>query len=120
MPRTIDAYTRSTAMRTALALIAALPLAACGAESLSRDPFGDAASTGCGGDQTAWRPGCATARNVAAMADNPRDLDTPRGEAPRDSMRRDALISGYNRSGASGEPRAGGQAAPTSGGRSEP
>ena len=108
--------------RLALALIALLPLAACGTDGLARDPFGDAASS-CGesrAGQEAWLPGCATKRNIAALAEHPGDLDTPRGEAPRDSMRRDAVISGYARSSASGEPRAPSQPVPASGGRKEP
>lgn len=120
MMRNIDSSSGSRgALRAALALIALLPLASCGADSLARDPFGDAAA-GCGGHQGAWLPGCATKRNIAALAEHPGDLDTPRGEAPRDSMRRDAVISGYTRSSASGEPRAPSQAVPASGGRKEP
>lgn len=45
-----------------------------------------------------WRPGCATRRNLAALAENPRDLERPRQEAPRDAMRRDAVISQYGQS----------------------
>jgi hypothetical protein len=106
-------------LRVALALIALLPLAACGAGSLAQDPFGDA-TVECGDDYGAWRPGCATKRNIAAQAEHPADLHTPRGESPRDSMRRDALISGYTGSSAGGEPRAPAQPAPPSGGRKEP
>jgi hypothetical protein len=105
--------------RVALALISLLPLAACGGGTLAQDPFGDAAAE-CGDDHGAWRPGCATKRNIAALAEHPGDLDTPRGEGPRDSMRRDALISGYARSSAGAEPRAPAQPAPASGGRKEP
>ena len=45
-----------------------------------------------------WRPGCATRRNLAALAEDPRDLERPRQEAPRDAMRRDAVISQYGQS----------------------
>jgi type IV pilus biogenesis protein CpaD/CtpE len=45
-----------------------------------------------------WRPGCATRRNLAALAENPRDLERPRQETPRDAMRRDAVISQYGQS----------------------
>jgi hypothetical protein len=45
-----------------------------------------------------WRPGCATRRNLAALAENPRDLERPRQEAPRDAMRRDGVISQYGQS----------------------
>jgi hypothetical protein len=45
-----------------------------------------------------WRPGCATRRNLAALAENPRDLERPRQEAPRDAVRRDAVISEYGQS----------------------
>ena len=90
--------------RTALVLIAVAPLAACGVDTLARDPFGDAAAR-CGDRPREWLPGCATQRNLAAMADKPADLDKPRREGARDSMRRDALFSGYNRSASGGEPR---------------
>ena len=106
-------------LRVALALALLLPLAACGAGTLSQDPFGDAGA-GCGDEHRAWRPGCATRRNIAALAEHPRDLDKPRGEGPRDSMRRDALISGYTGSSAGAEPRAPAQAATASGGRKDP
>jgi type IV pilus biogenesis protein CpaD/CtpE len=43
----------------------------------------------------AWRPGCATRRNIAALAAHSDDLDHPRQEAPRDAMRRDAVFSRY-------------------------
>ncbi len=46
----------------------------------------------------AWRPGCATHRNLAAMAARPDDLYLARPEAPRDAMRRDAVIGNYARS----------------------
>ena len=99
---------RGLFLRTALALAMLLPLAACGGASFAEDPFDDAAS-GCGEQQRVWRPGCATERNIAAQAENTRDLDTPRGEFPRDSMRRDAMLSGYIGSSARSEFRAAGQ-----------
>ena len=117
--RNIDRSRRSKTVRAALALIALLPLAACGPGALTPDPFGDAAA-GCGDRPGAWRPGCATRRNIAALAEKPGDLDAPRGEAPRDSMRRDALISGYISNNASGETRAHSQPAPAGGGKKEP
>ena len=116
MMQNTDRSSRSKAARTALALITLMPLASCGASTFGQDPFADA-TTECGDDQRAWRPGCVTKRNIAASADHPGDLDTPRGEAPRDSMRRDALISSYARSGESREP---GQPAPASGDRKRP
>jgi hypothetical protein len=48
-------------------------------------------------DADTWRPGCATHRNMAAVAADPRDLTRARAEAPRDAMRRDAVIAGYAR-----------------------
>lgn len=106
-------------LRVALALVTLLPLAACGAGTLSQDPFGDAGA-GCGDDHRTWRPGCATKRNIAALAEHPRDLVKPRSEGPRDSMRRDALISGYTGSSAGAEPRTPAQPVPASGGRKDP
>jgi len=44
-----------------------------------------------------WRPGCATHRNIAAMAENPDDLYVSRRSAPRDAMRRDAVLGAYMR-----------------------
>ena len=119
MMQNIDRSIRAKTVRAALALIAPLLLAACGPGALTQDPFGDAAA-GCGDRPGAWRPGCATQRNIAALAEKAGDLDTPRGEAPRDSMRRDALISGYISSRASGEARTDSQPAPAGGGGKEP
>ena len=104
--------------RIALMLIALTPLAGCSGDPLAQDPFGDAAA-GCGDDPRIWLPGCATRRNIAALADNPADLDRPRREGARDAMRRDALFSGYTRS-SSGEPRGATQPAQASGGNREP
>jgi len=109
---------RSIKTRLAIVLTALLPLAGCGSDTLARDPFGDAAAS-CGDDPRIWLPGCATRRNIAALADNPADLDRPRREGARDSMRRDALFSGYNRS-SSGDPRGASQPAQASGGKREP
>ncbi len=51
---------------------------------------------GCGAEPEAgWRPGAATARNVAALAGNGDDLILPRRESPRDALRRDAAIGQY-------------------------
>ncbi len=119
MMRNIDTSQRSKMVRVALTLIALLPLAGCGAGTLAQDPFGDAAAE-CGDDHGTWRPGCATKRNIAALAEHPGDLHTPRGEGPRNSMRRDALISGYVGSSPGADPSTPAQPVPTSGGRKEP
>ena len=39
--------------------------------------------------------GCATQKNFAAMLEDPRDLDGPRPETPRDSSRRDVVFDKY-------------------------
>lgn len=119
MTQNTDAYPRQNTVRAVLALIALLPLVGCGSGTFDQDPFADAAAE-CGGDHDRWRPGCATQRNIAALADNPADLRTPRSEAPRDSMRRDALISGYVRSSPNAEPRAPIQPTPASAGEKQP
>ena len=119
MTRHIDAYSLTITVRAALVLIALLPLAGCGGGTFAQDPFADAAAE-CGSDRDRWRPGCATQRNIAALADNPADLRTPQSEAPRDSMRRDALISGYVRSSSNAEPRAPTQPTPASAGEKQP
>jgi hypothetical protein len=54
-------------------------------------------------DADTWRPGCATHRNMVAVAADPRDLTRARAEAPRDAMRRDAVIAGYARKRSEGE-----------------
>ena len=41
------------------------------------------------------RFGCATARNLAAMVAEPRDLVAPRGLDPRDNARRDAVLEAW-------------------------
>ncbi len=49
-----------------------------------------------GGEADAeWRAGAVTRRNIAALAENPDDLYLPRREAPRDAVRRDAVIGQY-------------------------
>lgn len=106
-------------LRLAPILIALMLLAGCGGGSLAQDPFGDAAAL-CRDEQQEWLPGCATNRNIAAVAERPRDLDTPRAESPRDSMRRDALISGYLKSSGGAEPRTASQPTPISLGGKEP
>jgi hypothetical protein len=103
---------------TGLALMAAAALGACGAD-FAHDPFGDGTED-CGGSLGAWKPGYATARNLAAQAENPADLATPRAEGPRDAMRRDALLSGYVGSRAIGEPKASAQPPATGGARKDP
>lgn len=52
---------------------------------------------GCGWGEAdpEWRPGAATRGNIAALAANPDDLYLPRREAPRDAVRRDAVIGHY-------------------------
>jgi hypothetical protein len=103
----------------ALALLVAASLGACGGD-FARDPFGDAGE-GCGdGSPSVWKPGCATARNIVAQAENPADLAAPRAEGPRDAMRRDALLSGYVRSSGSGEARASASPTATGGARKDP
>jgi hypothetical protein len=105
----------------ALALVTVAALWGCGRD-FAGDPFGDAGER-CGGPQSAWKPGCATARNIAAQAENPADLATPRVEGPRDAMRRDALLSGYVRSSAGSEPPRASPAQPlaaAAGGRKDP
>jgi pilus assembly protein CpaD len=42
-----------------------------------------------------WNHGCATQRNLAAMADNPADLVQPRGEAPVYAARRTVVLDRY-------------------------
>jgi type IV pilus biogenesis protein CpaD/CtpE len=49
------------------------------------------------GSADAWRPGCATHRNMATIAADRRDLIRARAEAPRDAVRRDAVIAAYAR-----------------------
>ena len=44
--------------------------------------------------------GCATQRNLAAMIDNPADLEQPRSEVPSDTARRTAVFAKYRK----GEP----------------
>lgn len=62
-------------------------------------------STSCEADaaKEAWRPGCATHRNLAVMAARQDDLHLARPEAPRDAMRRDAVIGNYARSSGSAD-----------------
>jgi type IV pilus biogenesis protein CpaD/CtpE len=50
-----------------------------------------------------WRAGCATRRNMAAIAEEPGDLYIPRPETPRDAMRRDSLFRNYGRAGSSSQ-----------------
>lgn len=101
-----------------LALLGTATLGACGGD-FAHDPFGDAGE-GCSARSGAWKPGCATARNIAAQVENPADLATPRADGPRDAMRRDALFSGYVRSNASGETKAPAQPASTGSARKDP
>jgi pilus assembly protein CpaD len=44
-----------------------------------------------------WNFGCASARNLAAMVDNPHDLVQPRGETPAYSGRRTTVLDKYHR-----------------------
>lgn len=54
-----------------------------------------------GNRSTPWPSfGCATMANLAAMIDDPRDLEVPRDEDPRDSARRAAVLEKYRQ----GEP----------------
>ncbi len=84
---------------------ALLTLAGCGSETITGDPFEEVVPS-CGpldAPDQPWRAGCATRRNLAALAANPQDLYLARRETPRDAMRRDAVISNYaqSRAGAS-------------------
>jgi type IV pilus biogenesis protein CpaD/CtpE len=65
----------------------------------------------------AWRPGCATHRNLTIMAARQDDLYLARPEAPRDAMRRDSVIGNYAQSSNSAAGPAGtpGAASPSSG-----
>jgi hypothetical protein len=117
MKRTFDTSGRlRPVVRAALALIAVLSLAACGGGTFAQDPFGDG-GRGCGDGLGAWQPGCATKRNIAAQAERAGDLERPRGEGPRDSMRRDAVFSGYVGASAKGERGASSQPTTTGEGR---
>jgi hypothetical protein len=86
-----------TALRAGAIAAALLSLTACSADMFESYPFGDN-SLSCNANSTGWRdwrPGCATERNVAAVAENPKDLRVPRGEGQRDSARRDGVLSSY-------------------------
>lgn len=92
----------------ALTLASVLSLTACGPEWL----------TGGGGRSCAlaatdaWRPGCATSHNIAALVDQPMDLRKPRRESSRDASRRAAVIETYR--------DAHGQTATATGGETRP
>ena len=47
--------------------------------------------------------GCVTGHNLAAVVANPSDLDVPRKDAPRDAVRREAVLQAYRAAGASYE-----------------
>ena len=100
----------------AAGLAAVLALTGCGSGSVLGEPFGEAAPS-CGpGSPTLdedWRAGCATRRNLAALAANPDDLYLARRETPRDAMRRDAVINNYAQSRANASPQAAGTASPS-------
>ena len=120
MQQSFDSCRRSRhTLRAALALIAILSLAACGGGTFAQDPFGDG-EPGCGDGRGAWQPGRATRRNIAALAERAGDLERPRGEGPRDSMRRDAVFSGYVGASAKGERGASSQPTTTNEGRRDP
>jgi hypothetical protein len=87
----------------AAALAAMAALAGCGDGFPDRDLLSAAAPLCSPAQQSAetWRPGCATRRNLAAIAAYPEDLYIARREGPRDAMRRDAVIAGYMQSRAS-------------------
>jgi hypothetical protein len=82
-----------------------LALGGCGGSFVGSDL--GLAGAGCTHPQErdGWRPGCATHRNMAAMAADPKDLTRARAEAPSDAMRRDAVIAAY-----AGKRSGGGQA----------
>lgn len=83
-------------VRAGLLMCVVLGLAACELEEPGAYSFGYGSAAPI---PERWQPGHATAYNTAILADNPRDLDRPRREAPRDSMRRDAVISSYRAEG---------------------
>ena len=89
---------------TALPIVAAMCalLSACGNGFMADDSDMEAAS-GC----ISGRLGCITEQNIAAVAARPSDLARPRWVQPRDTARRDAVISAY---------RHGGGRAPSTGG----
>ncbi len=51
--------------------------------------------------------GCAMEHNLAMLVDKPSDLAIPRKEGPRDSTRREAMLSAYR---GAGQPSEGGRA----------
>ncbi len=99
----------------AAGLAVVLALTGCGGGSVLGEPFGEAAPS-CSRVTTLdedWRAGCATRRNLAALAANPDDLYLARRETPRDAMRRDAVINNYAQSRANAAPQAAGAASPS-------
>jgi hypothetical protein len=102
------------AVRIAATLATLSTLAGCGGSLVSSDltsPDALPCSTGHPAT-TDWRPGCATRRNLVAIAENPDDLFIPRSETPRDAMRRDAVIGGYMQSRADVSPSSAAPASP--------
>jgi type IV pilus biogenesis protein CpaD/CtpE len=79
----------------------------------------DCASTAAATDMN-WRPGCATRRNLAALAETPSDLTRPRQEAPRDAVRRDAVINSYAQSRAAAQAQGGNANFSASGTQAQP
>jgi type IV pilus biogenesis protein CpaD/CtpE len=76
-------------------------LSACGNGFMAEASDMETAS-GC----VSGRLGCVTEQNIAAVAARPSDLARPRRVQPRDTARRDAVISAY-RHGGSRAPNAG-------------
>jgi type IV pilus biogenesis protein CpaD/CtpE len=100
-------------------LVCTIALGGCASADTEAD-FHHTAPHSCEAEHAAkeaWRPGCATHRNLAAMAARPDDLYLARPEAPRDAMRRDAVIGNYAQSSNSAAGPAGppGAASPSSG-----
>jgi Pilus biogenesis CpaD protein (pilus_cpaD) len=92
---------RARRLRAFAAAFAAMAvLAGCGGRFPDPDLLSAPAPLCSAAQQSAetWRPGCATRRNLAAIAAYPEDLYIARREGPRDAMRRDAVIAGYAQS----------------------
>ncbi len=102
------------AIRIAAMLVTLSILTGCGGGLVSSDLTSPEALQCSVGHQAAtdWRPGCATRRNLVAIAENPDDLFIPRSETPRDAMRRDVVIGGYMESRANASPSSAAPAGP--------
>lgn len=81
---------RAQRIMRAAAAVACLALAACGNGFMDDQPDTEIPS-GC----ASGRLGCVTDHNIAMAVARPSDLATPRREQPRDSLRRDAVMSAH-------------------------